>query len=406
MKTLKILLISALVLGLNGCYTKIAKDDPYADEYKIIKDENQYADNDVEYDTVYVDENGNPIEEENDGDVYYINNNYYYDDFDIYRHYFTGYAPCFYCEPFPYVSIAFIGGWYYYTPPAYVAYYYPYYPPYYYGGYYVSPYKVRTHHYYAGLRNHYGRHGYGLRRGGIKRRSGAIATAQGRQRSGTVRRNPNRNGNGVNLDELIVGNNSGGKKKGANGTKTTSINRKIANDEIASVSGKNKKRGENTPPVKQKRIGSKKNEITSGKNKSKKNYQISPPVHKNGDKRRISKEPQGKKRKVIIYKKKTTPTVKRNAGYSRSSKTYSRSGSSPNRSSKDYGYKPKNRRPSSSHGTTSRIRSGSSGKTNSRSYSSPSHRRSHSVSTPRSSGSSRRSSGSSRSRGSSSRRSR
>ncbi len=389
MKNIKILLAFVLSLGLTGCYTQIAKDDPYAEEYKVVKEQNDYAQNETEYDTVYVDED----EPSADTDIYYINN-YYYDDFDIYRHYFTGYTPCFYCDPFFYAPVVLVGGWYYYYPNVYYApgYYYPY-PPYYYG----SPYKVRRRYYHAGLRNNFGR--YSLtrtrRHSRATRRYGTTVARNDVRRAGV---SDSRKGKQVNLDDLIVGRNGGGKKKGSGKSGAVSAV-KIGGKEVAAGTGKNKSKYRTSPPVREPKPVKKSGDAISVQAKKKhKNYELHPPVKQQttGKKQSVKKNAKSSKKKVLIYKKRNSQNSRNN-------------------------YRPASGRRSSGHSTyrsggrssSGKTRSGSSsGRSGNRGYSSPSHGRSHGYTAPRSSGGSsrggttRRGGSSSRSRSTNSRRGR
>ncbi len=368
MKKVKIfVIVFALSLGLSGCYTQIAKDDPYAEEYKVIKDQGQYADSDVEYDTVYVDENGNPIEEETQaGDNYYINNNYYFDDFDIYRHYFLGYSPCFYCDPFFYAPVVLVGGWYYFAPPYYYfppSYYtiYPYpYPGYPYYGYYPPYYDyndggnvVYNPPYNAGLRNNFGK--YARRQGRPPRRHGGVG------RDGTS--SGKRLGKQINLDDLVVGVNA--PKKGGNSGK---ISNKKDLDNF-----KKKHAGEITSGSKKKKIIRNPHLRTPGKISNDETVQFAGnkkntigTAHKNP---RVTQSHKKKKR-IVIYKKRPTSSAgsKKTRGY------HNTQSIKRERSSRSGGYKPPRR--SSSGGSKSRptykrpsgsSRSGSIGRSSSRS---------------------------------------
>ncbi len=361
MKSKIIIFLTTLVasIGLQGCYTQIAKDDPYVEEYKIIKENpEQYADEEVEYDTVYVDENGNPIEEETNagGDVYYINNNYY-DDFVIYRHYFDTYSPCFYCDPYFYGSVFIVGGWYYaYYPP--VVYYYPpvYYYPYYYGYppyYYRTPYKTRR--YNARVRNYFGRSSLAVtrRRGRMhaaRTDENVVNRSRTERRGKTVRTGASNDNANVNLDDLIVGRNGGGKRK--DGGKN--VIRKNGNNSKEAITGKEKKRVYKTsPPVRAPKRGTITKEAVSSKSGI-----------------NAKKQTRQKKKKVIIYKKRNDAQISgKNKSEFRSRKLQKQSGVQK-RSSSRKTQSPTYRSGGAKHKTTSgRTRSTTRVRTESRSNS-------------------------------------
>ncbi len=410
MKYIKLFSVALfLSFALSGCYTKLATDDPYEKEYSVIKSDNvqnpQQNEDDVEYDTVYVDDNGNPIEDDQNAsseNTYYINN--YYNDYDIYHHYFDTYTPCFYCDPF-YVGgvggLIVVGGWYYYSYPPYYYYpgyivypptvFYPY-PPYYYDPYFYPYPKTKTRRYYAGLRNNFGRNAMRSGFSHSRRRSGTVATSyNGNNPHG----NSSRKGRQVNLDDLTTGTYSGGNNGNANGTKLSSDDLRKKRSGKDFTSSKKKKSYRTSPPVHQKRKEKINAENQSVQQKKRnKNYTISPPVHKNG-KGRITQERKPKK-KVIIYKKYSTSNNR--AGSLKKHRYERRSGKSDYSRHQKSGYKSKSKSRSKSYG-----RSSSRYNDSSRRYTPPS--RSSRSGSMRTSGSSR-SYGGSRSRGGNSRNSR
>ncbi len=443
MKTIKIIgMFTLLMFSLSGCYTQIAKDNPYESEYSKIKSSNTESRYYSESDTTYSDENGNYRDDnynnysnqnsgqsayysdnnnDSDGNTYV--NNYYFDDddyfFPSYRRYFWGYTPGITIITDPWDIYYYSSCW-----TCYPAYYYSYYNPYYYNpyysgywawydSYYYSPYvwndgyyKRRTNRYYAGLRNRAFTRSVTRHRGGV-RRGASVARSSDVRRGGrleNVSRNVGVRGE-VNLDGLSAGRAAAGSRGGTavRGSGTSTNNRMINKREISANRSRVMK-GERTPsPVVKRKYADKRNSVDTRSREDVRTKKLNlerrnkTKTYNNrerrsySEKRMVRPNNRTKNRSKINVPPVVREKPRKRSSYKKSStprRETKKRYSSPRRSERSYSSRSYSRPSSRSYSSPSRSRTSSRS-----SYSAP-----HSSSSSRSTGRSSRSSRSSRRR--------